>query len=57
MELQVGKSYRVLKDIFNFKTKESMTINEFLDKSVWQRIGEELLFCTCVPRCPPFLLG
>ena len=30
--------------VINFKTKESMTINELLDKPVWQMTGEELLF-------------
>ena len=30
--------------VINFKTKESMTINELLDKPVWQMTGEELRF-------------
>ena len=30
--------------VINFKTKESMTKNELLDKPVWQMTGEELLF-------------
>jgi len=30
--------------VINFKTKESMTINELLDKPVWQMTGGELLF-------------
>ena len=30
--------------VINFKTKESMTINELLDKPVWQMTGEKLLF-------------